>query len=187
MPLDHFDMIASFYDRAAQFSPSAALLEALALHKDLRFLDVGGGTGRVAISLRARVREVVVADVSRGMLRQAAGKGLSSLCAPAEFLPFASSAFERIFMLDALHHVNSQRDTIVELWRVLAPGGRIIIVEPDIHRFAVKLIAVGEKLLLMRSHFLPWEKIVSLFPQHEAIVRVIHNDFNVIVLGERVR
>jgi demethylmenaquinone methyltransferase/2-methoxy-6-polyprenyl-1,4-benzoquinol methylase len=47
--------------------------------------------------------------------------------------------------------------------RVLKPGGRIVIEEPDIRAFGVKLIAVAEKLLLMRSHFLAPDQIVKLF------------------------
>lgn len=185
MPFDHFDVIAHLYDRAAQFTPSAALLDALDLQPGQRFLDAGGGTGRVSDSIRSQVREVVVADVSRGMLVQASGKGLPALCAPAEVLPFASGTFERVFMLDALHHVHNQRETIAELWRVTAPGGRVIIVEPDIRRFAVKLIAVGEKVLLMRSHFLSGEKIAALFAQQQAKVRVIQNEFNILIVAEK--
>ena len=185
MPFDHFDFIAHLYDRAAQFSPSPALLEALALHPDACLLDAGGGTGRVADALRSQVRAVFVADVSRGMLMQSAAKGLPSLCAPAEALPFASGTFERVFMLDALHHVHSQRETIGELWRVVSPGGRVVIVEPDIRRMGVNLIAVAEKLLLMRSHFLTGEAIAALFAHHQARVRVIQNEFNVIVVAEK--
>jgi len=185
MPFDHFDAIAHLYDRAAKFTPSPALLAALDLQPGQRFLDAGGGTGRVSESIRTRVREVVVADVSRGMLARASAKGLPSLCAPAEGLPFASGTFDRVFMLDALHHVRSQNGTIAELWRVTASGGRVVIVEPDIHRFAVKLIAVAEKLLLMRSHILSGEKIAGLFAQQQASVRVIHDDFNVIVLAQK--
>ena len=57
-------------------------------------------------------------------------------------------------MVDALHHVIHQGQTAREMYRVLKPGGRIVIEEPDIRKFGVKLIAVAEKLLLMRSHFL---------------------------------
>jgi ubiquinone/menaquinone biosynthesis C-methylase UbiE len=65
--------------------------------------------------------------------------------------------------VDALHHVIDQRHTAHEMYRVLKPGGRIVIEEPDIRTFGVKLIALGEKLLLMRSHFLSPERIVALF------------------------
>ena len=47
-------------------------------------------------------------------------------------------------MVDALHHVADQEATIRELWRLLKPGGRIIIEEPDIRRFEVKLLALIE-------------------------------------------
>lgn len=187
MPFNHFDLIAGLYNRTAQFSPSALLLELLALPPEGLLLDTGGGTGRVADALRSLVREVVIADLSQGMLRHAADKGLATVCAPAENLPFASNTFDRIIMVDALHHVLNQRQTVTELWRVLSPGGRIVIIEPDIRKFAVKLIAIGEKMLLMRSHFLSAEKIVELFAYKNTHVQVISDEFNVLVCAEKVR
>ena len=38
----------------------------------------------------------------------------------------------------------------------------MIIEEPDIRNFLVKLVAIGEKILLMRSHFLEPEKIAEM-------------------------
>jgi hypothetical protein len=38
-----------------------------------------------------------------------------------------------------------------------------VIEEPDIRTFGVKLIALAEKLLLMRSHFLAPDEIMKLF------------------------
>ncbi len=185
MPFDHFDLIAGLYNRTAEFSAPAPLLDLLALPPNGLLLDAGGGTGRVADALRGLVREVVVADLSRGMLRHAADKGLATTCASAEHLPFASGTFDRIIMVDALHHVFDQRQTVTELWRVLAPGGRIVIIEPDIHRFAIKLVAVGEKILLMRSHFLSGEKIAALFANQNSPARVISDEFNVWVCAEK--
>ena len=185
MPFDHFGRIAGFYDRAAQFSLDEPFLGLVSPTPESIVLDAGGGTGRVAAALRHRVRKVVVADLSIGMLRYAAGKDLTAICTPAEHLPFPAGTFDRVIMMDALHHVLDQKQTAGELWRVLAPGGRLLIVEPDIHRFAVKLIALGEKLLLMRSHFLSGEKISALFEDQNAQVRVVIYEYNVTILVKK--
>jgi ubiquinone/menaquinone biosynthesis C-methylase UbiE len=112
---------------------------------------------------------------------------LVAICAPGEHLPFPSGSFDRILMVDAFHHVLDQGRTIDELWRVLQPGGRILIIEPDIHQFIVRLIALGEKILLMRSHFLSHEKITSLFNGKNARARVVKSMNNVMVLVEKAR
>ena len=187
MPFDHFNLIAGFYDRAAQFAVTEQLLQLLALSPKQSLLDAGGGTGRVAVALRGMVHKIVVADLSLGMLRRSVNKGLESICTPLEYLPFSSRTFDRVIMMDALHHVLDQSLTASELWRVLAPGGKILIIEPDIHRFVVKLLALGEKALLMRSHFLSYEQIAAYFTNSKARVSVVHRESEVIVLVEKVR
>jgi ubiquinone/menaquinone biosynthesis C-methylase UbiE len=186
MPFDHFNLIAGLYDRAGQFSFSGPLLELLSLSPNDYFLDAGGGTGRVAAALRSMVREAFVVDASRGMIRRAAGKGLASVCSPVESLPFPSASFNKILMMDALHHVKDQRLVAGELWRVLAPGGRILIVEPDIRKVYAKLIAIGEKLLLMRSHFLTEGEITSLFTAPEVKIGKYTDEFNLFLIAEKV-
>jgi demethylmenaquinone methyltransferase/2-methoxy-6-polyprenyl-1,4-benzoquinol methylase len=121
------------------------------------------------------------------MLGYAKKKGLVTVCTPGEHLPFKENSFDRIIMVDALHHVCNQRQTADELWRAITPGGRILIIEPDIRLFAVKLIALGEKVLLMRSHFLSHEKIAALFREKGSTIKVVKSDWNVMVLIERVR
>src|SRR5690606_14409370 len=129
-------------------------------------VDVGGGTGRVAQLLRAEGHPVVVLDENWSMLQQARQKdGLGVLRGQSEKLPLASRSVERILMVDALHHVASQEHTARELWRVLKPGGTIVIEEPDLRRLVVRLLALAEKAALMRSRFLEPEAIAGLFPE----------------------
>ena len=161
--LDHFGILAPFYDRVIPLRDPENLVRRLALPTSGALLDVGGGTGRVSQALVSYATSVVVADVSEGMLRQAAEKkGLQVICSESERLPFPDMRFERILMVDALHHVANQAETLAELWRMLAPGGRLVIEEPDIHTLPVKVIALAEKLALMRSHFLSAEQISRL-------------------------
>jgi ubiquinone/menaquinone biosynthesis C-methylase UbiE len=90
-----------------------------------------------------------------------------------------------VVMVDALHHVSNQCLTVNELWRVLAPGGRIVIIEPDIDKPVTKLIALIEKILMMRSHFLSGEKIRALFIDPDASVHLFNEGFNVILIAEK--
>jgi ubiquinone/menaquinone biosynthesis C-methylase UbiE len=162
MPFDHFDVIAPVFARATYSS-----LDTLRRLADLPakgfLLDVGGGTGRVSAGLTQDVEGIVIIDVSFGMLKQADHSALRPVRGVSESLPFADNIFERIIMVDALHHVLSHADSAHEMVRVLKPGGRIVIQEPDIQTFNVKLIALAEKVLFMRSHFLDAIAITRLF------------------------
>ena len=163
MPIfDHFDFLAPWYDRFI-YSPPDDLFHSLLGENPRRVLDAGGGTGRVSRRLQADDRWIVLADASLKMLRHAVLAGEYGRVASAtEHLPFRSGSFECVILVDTLHHVQDQRQTLAELWRVVAPGGRLLVEEPDIRRFPVKLIAAGEKLALMRSHFLSGEQVASL-------------------------
>ena len=77
-------------------------------------------------------------------------------------------------MVDALHHVINHADSAREMFRVLKPGGLLIIEEPDIRTFGVKLIALAEKLLLMRSHVLAPDAIMKLFSSVASEEKKIH-------------
>lgn len=48
-----------------------------------------------------------------------------------EELPLPDSAVDRVFMVHALEHSENARQTLMEAWRVLAPGGRVVIVVPN--------------------------------------------------------
>jgi ubiquinone/menaquinone biosynthesis C-methylase UbiE len=161
---DHFTALAPFYDRIIRPSISDHLLRLIRPESGSLILDAAGGTGRVAQFLQSGFTRVVVADFSFKMLAETRKKpALIPVQSIAEVLPFPSDAFDRILMVDALHHVFDQVDTARELWRVLKPGGWIVIEEPDILTFPVILISAIEKLMGMRSHFLNRLAIESLF------------------------
>jgi len=67
---------------------------------------------------------------------------------------------------------------------VLKPGGRLVIEEPDVRCWQVKLVALVEKLALMRSHFLSPPEIVALLPR-EALVTVESERWNAWVIAEK--
>jgi SAM-dependent methyltransferase len=94
-----------------------------------RVLDVGCGTGRLAVALAERGSRVWGVDPSEEMIRQArsnaAGKA-SFKEAPAEALPFKDGWFERTVFRLVVHLVDRPQ-AFREAARVLAPGGRTVI------------------------------------------------------------
>ena len=168
---DHFAVIATLYARVT-YSKRDVMREVASLPARGNLLDVGGGTGRVASAIRDLVDEIIVADVSFGMLKESPRTLLKPVCGGSESLPFADSSFERVIMVDALHHVIDHARTAREMFRVLKPGGVLVIEEPDIRTFGVKLIAIAEKLLLMRSRFLAPDEIVKLFSNGEKQIKI---------------
>jgi demethylmenaquinone methyltransferase/2-methoxy-6-polyprenyl-1,4-benzoquinol methylase len=160
--LDHFRWVAPIYDRVIPPPDPERLRQVLQLPISGALLDAGGGTGRVAQRLRPLVGALVIADESTGMLQQAQEKGLRGIASVSEQLPFGNGSFERVLVVDALHHFAQQQLAIQELARVLAPGGLLVIQEPDLHHPLVKLVALGEKMALMRSHFDYPEQIAQM-------------------------
>jgi ubiquinone/menaquinone biosynthesis C-methylase UbiE len=150
--LHHFDLIAPFYDRLFNFLGTERLMELLQAHPSERILDLGGGTGRVSQTFGDGYM-TIVCDPSLDMLREAQRKRMIACAGMAERIPFADDTFHRVVMVDTFHHLLDQRIAATEMMRVLRPGGRLVIEEPDIRRWPVKLAALGERLLLLRSRF----------------------------------
>ena len=184
--LNHFDFLAPLYDRlfsAPQDSPLAPLLE---LPCSGLLLDVGGGTGRVAQNLTGLVDQVVIADASRRMLARARTKpGLQAVMSLAEGLPLATGSAARVISVDAYHHLADQRLSLREMWRALAPNGVLVIEEPDIAHWAVRLVALGEKMLMMRSHFVSGERLAVDLDALGAQVTIVREQFSYYVLARK--
>ncbi len=174
---DPFARIAPLYGRLSHRGDLSTLLEALQPTPDDWILDVGGGTGRVAHRLVDRARGVIVVDVSAAMLQR--GKSQPSVVrvrAAAEALPFPDGSFSRIVVVDAFHHFASRPAATRELWRVLAPGGRLVIEEPDIRHRAARLIAFGEWLMRFASVFWDPPRIAAAFAYLGATAAVLPNE-----------
>ena len=105
-----------------------------------RVLDVGCGPGRLAMTFAERVTpggSVQGIDPSPEMIKLATtraqkdGIPISFQVAFAQQLPFPDATFDALSCTLALHHVaeDDQRAAVEEMYRVLKPGGRILIAE----------------------------------------------------------
>lgn len=101
-----------------------------------RVLDIGTGAGHTAIAFAPKVQEVVAFDLTPQMLeetrRNTQAKGITNLRTQqgaAEKLPFEDSSFEIVVCRLTTHHFANLSGALAEMARVLAPGGRLVIVD----------------------------------------------------------
>lgn len=181
----HFNLLAPIYDRVISTPDPARLKEAADLPVAGRLLDAGGGTGRIAKLLTGSADQIVLADASRQMLTQAQTLNLEGTTCFTQALPFPNGTFQRIITVDAYHHLSHQKESLKEFCRVLAPGGRLVIEEPDITLFPVKVLALAEKLALMQSHFDTAETIADSLERLGARVQIEREGHNVWVIADK--
>lgn len=127
--LPDYSRQAARYDEARSASPSVLrpLREALRGAPGRRLADIGGGTGNYALALRSEGWEPVVVDRSPAMLARARAKGLETVQADAQRLPFADAAFDAAVMISMLHHVEDRGAALAEARRILVRGGRLVL------------------------------------------------------------
>lgn len=93
-----------------------------------RVLEVGCGGANVLARAPARERHAL--DLSRRMALRAntrLGAGAKVLHADAEHLPYRDAAFDRVLCTSVLSHVLHPERVLTEAWRVLRPGGRLVV------------------------------------------------------------
>jgi demethylmenaquinone methyltransferase/2-methoxy-6-polyprenyl-1,4-benzoquinol methylase len=127
--LPDYSRQAERYDETRAASPSVLrpLREALRGAPGRRLADIGGGTGNYALALKREGWEPVVVDRSADMLTQAAAKGLETVEADAQQLPFEDETFDAATMISMLHHVEDRGAALREARRILRPGGRLVL------------------------------------------------------------
>ncbi|MCJ2134754.1 class I SAM-dependent methyltransferase [Methylobacterium sp. J-026] len=99
---------------------------------DKRILDIGCGGGTLAKRLTEDGAAVTGIDPGAAALAaaRAAVPAARFEAATGEALPFPDASFDGAVLLNALHHVPDPAAALVEAARVLAPGGRLVVVEP---------------------------------------------------------
>ena len=114
-------------------------LDALGLGGGKRILDVGVGTGHMAFDMAKSTvgdNEIVGIDISDDMLgtcreRCAGLPNVSFQMADLYDLPFSEGSFDVVLSVQVFEYLEDVQKALLELHRVLKPGGRLILRDTD--------------------------------------------------------
>ena len=128
-----FDRAAEYYDATRTLTPetTAQLVPMLARELRGRTLEIGVGTGRIALPLAAAGVDIVGIDISPAMLGKLRDKdpqqSVRVAVADACDLPFSADRFSGAVVAHVLHLIPNWTDAIEEVLRVVRPEGAILI------------------------------------------------------------
>ncbi len=171
-----------------------AMMDWLAPRPGQRLLDVAGGTGDVAFRFltRAPGASAVVCDMTEAMLvagRQRAeatekAAALDWVVGDAMALPFATNSFDVYTISFGIRNVTRIADALREAYRVLRPGGRLMVLEfsqipndlmqkaYDLYSFNV-IPAMGKIVTGDRDSYQYLVESIRKFPEQEAFAAMI--------------
>lgn len=127
-----FDRAAEFYDLTRGYPPGVpehigtTIARAGGLSSTSRVLEIGVGTGRVALPVVPHVQAYVGVDLSQPMMERLLSKRTTEpvyvATADATRLPLPAQAFDAVVAVHVFHLIPNWQDAVTEVARVLRPG-----------------------------------------------------------------
>jgi len=127
--------------------------------EDLRVLDVGCGTGLMESFLNNKFKSLVGVDIAFDAIQKAKQSGLNTqfIHYDGKKLPFSNNEFDVVFACCVFHHIPPMQrfDTVKDMYRVVAPGGLVVIFEHNpwnpLTRLVVSRCEFDRDAILLRN------------------------------------
>jgi SAM-dependent methyltransferase len=102
---------------------------------DLQVLDVGGGDSILQYRMAQLSKSVTNLDITNyhwnrikeRALHKQFGDNISFVQGDARDMPFRDALFSRVVCASVIEHIEDPEKVVKEMWRVLAPGGRLLV------------------------------------------------------------
>ena len=139
-----FDSVSSNYDLMNNLMSlglhhiwKKILIETTTLKPKSKILDIAAGTADISIEFLKKNKdfEIFHTDINLSMLKEGKkkiinqGKITPSILCDAEALPFPNNYFDCVTISFGLRNMTNKEQALKEIYRVLSPGGKIIILE----------------------------------------------------------
>lgn len=133
-----FDQVAKRYDLTNSVLSAGndvlwriATLRAVAPQAGELILDLAAGTGTSSASFAKSGAKVTAVDFSPGMIEvgRARHPDIEFIEADATVLPFPDGTFDVVTISFGLRNVQEPKKALAEMFRILKPGGRLVICE----------------------------------------------------------
>ncbi len=144
-------------------------------------LDVGSGAGNMAHHLQHYGNYIGV-DVNPRPLRVARERGLQVHLGSADALPYQEAAFDLVALLDTVEHVSNEAGVFAETYRVLKPGGKLLVTVPAF----MFLWSKNDVLNRHQRRYTRPELVTKLTEQGFRVLRSSYNNFFIFPLAAAV-
>jgi arsenite methyltransferase len=157
--------LLSVYVTPDMLAQREEVIKLLQLLPGEKVLDIGSGPGFLATmmaDLVGKAGQVCGADISEELLTLAAERyrhqsQLKFLHADARSLPFPDACFDAVVVTQVLEYLQDVRSAVLEMHRVLRPGGRVLILDTD-----------WDSLVWHSADTLRMKKILAAWDEHLA-------------------
>ncbi len=133
-----------------------------------RVIDIGGGTGALAVKLAdALSAEVIVLDPTPEMIGYVPSHpSVQAVLGSAEAMPFDDDHADAVIISDAFHHFRDQDGAATEMSRVVRSKGGLVVLELDPTGFLMRMLVLGEKILGEPGSFFTPDEMREFFSRH---------------------
>lgn len=104
-----------------------------------RVLDIGCGYGHYLLALKQKGIEVYGLEVNPNCVEVCNQIGLNVFCGTLEEANFHSEFFDVVILSQALEHTTSPKAILTEIYRILKPGGKVLIYCPSADSFFLRI------------------------------------------------